>query len=242
MKHPATRATRILWSPLVVMVFLGGPACDRRALVDGLPTKLDCSSCHGGRDNAAPPRAVNGETSTTNVGVGAHQAHLKKGSIAGPVACTECHVVPAEMDLEKHPAAIPAPATMTFGPLARTQGAKPAWNHDSATCSNTYCHGATLGGTAAPTPPVWTTVDGSQIQCKSCHAYSIKDLDGSHPSHKKYTCDTCHAEVTSDGTTILAPDLHVNGRTDVSMAEGTWNPVDKTCSDTACHDPGAIAW
>ena len=235
----ATRHPRPVLGGILLFCAL---ACDRHPLADGLPTKVDCSSCHGGPDNSAPPKAVDGETDTTYIGVGAHQTHLKPGSIAGPVACTECHVVPAAMDLPNHPDKFPRLATMSFGPLARTAGANPTWDHDSATCTNTYCHGATLGSTNAPAPPVWTQVDGSQITCTSCHANSPSDLDASHPFHALFRCDACHAKVTSDGVTILAPDLHVNGQPDVSMDVGTWDPVARSCANTDCHGSGSIAW
>jgi predicted CxxxxCH...CXXCH cytochrome family protein len=236
MRHPTRRAI------VGILFFFCGLGCDRHPLVDGLPDKLDCSSCHGSSNNAAPPKAVDGETSTDYIGVGAHQTHLNGGSIAGPVACTECHVVPAAIDLLEHPAPIPAPATIAFGQLARTAGANPTWDHDSATCTNTYCHGVTLGSTNAPAPPLWTEVDGSQITCTSCHANSPSDLDASHPFHGSYTCDTCHAKVTADGVTILAPDLHINGQPDVSMAAGTWDPVARSCANTDCHGSGSISW
>jgi hypothetical protein len=48
--------------------------------------------------------------------------------------------------------------------------------------------------------------------------------------------------VTSDGVTILAPDLHINGQPDVSMAAGTWDPVDRSCANTDCHGSGSISW
>ena len=59
----------------------------------------------------------------------------------------------------------PLPAYVIFGNLA---GSTATWN--GSTCSNVYCHGATLangGGTA--TKPLWTVVNGSQSQCGSCH-------------------------------------------------------------------------
>jgi predicted CxxxxCH...CXXCH cytochrome family protein len=190
---------------------------------------------------------VNSATSTTDIGVGAHQAHLNPGPdpIAGPVACTECHVVPAALNYAEHPSPIPGPATMSFGPLARTAGANSAWDRTSATCANTYCHGSTLEGSTTPAPPNWTTVDGSQIMCNSCHGDWPELLGASHPFHIAYTCDTCHARVVVAGMmTIRNPDLHIDGKVDVSMAVGTWDPVAKSCADmpSACHSSGSIPW
>jgi len=57
--------------PLAGILVLAELGCQRSPLGDGLPGKLDCSSCHGNKDNAAPPLALNGSTSTSDIGVGA---------------------------------------------------------------------------------------------------------------------------------------------------------------------------
>ena len=63
---------------MVVWVWaLGGTACERFPLTDGLPTTTDCSSCHGSPGDPAPPAAVDGSNSTSDIGVGAHQSHLR---------------------------------------------------------------------------------------------------------------------------------------------------------------------
>jgi len=71
-----------------------------------------------------------------------------RGSISAPVACTECHPVPTLMNGDAHPDPL-ARGTVTqfLGPLAQTGGATPTWNRTKETCTNTYCHGATLPGT-----------------------------------------------------------------------------------------------
>ena len=58
------------------------------------------------------------------------------------------------------------PAEVTFGPLAMSGGAFPVWDRDAAapTCSNVYCHGATLED-GENTDPVWTVVDGTEAEC-----------------------------------------------------------------------------
>jgi predicted CxxxxCH...CXXCH cytochrome family protein len=148
------------------------------------------------------------------------------------------------MNGDDHPDPLSRGTVMAFGPLAQSGGAAPAWDRTSATCTNTYCHGATLAGTSTPAAPRWTKVDGSQMKCNSCHANSPGGLAGSHQPHAAYTCDTCHANVASADLTILDPYLHVDGQVDVSMAAGTWDPVVKSCSDTtvACHGSGSIPW
>ena len=56
------------------------------------------SGCHGGEASNAPPNSLSGVTETTSVGVGAHQKHLDPASTwHRPVACADCHVVPADV-------------------------------------------------------------------------------------------------------------------------------------------------
>lgn len=221
-----------------------GLGCQRSPLSDGLPAEFDCSSCHGSPDNAAPPRALDGATSTSDIGVGAHQSHMTGGSISAPVACTECHPLPTSMNGDDHPAPLSGPTVMLFGPLAQTGGASPVWNRASETCTNTYCHGATLTlpGTFTPAAPLWTKVDGSQTKCDSCHGILPADLGGSHPLHDAYTCDTCHTRVVSADLIIIHQDLHVDGEVDVSMEAGSWDPATMTCADTASGCHGSNPW
>ena len=73
--------------PLAAILPFCGLTCQRSPLTDGLPAKLDCSSCHGNKDNAAPPLALNGSTSTSDNGVGAHQAHMTGGYLRTSRLC-----------------------------------------------------------------------------------------------------------------------------------------------------------
>ena len=227
---------------LAGILLLCGLGCQRSPLGDGLPAQLNCFSCHGSQENAAPPQALDGATSTTDIGVGAHQSHMQGGSIAAPVACEECHPVPTLMNGDAHPDPLSRGTVMTFGPIAQTGGAAPVWHRTTATCTGTYCHGAVLPGSYGPAPPRWTKVDGSQIKCDSCHASSPDGLGGSHPLHSAYSCDTCHPRVVAADLTITHRDLHVDGQVDVSMTAGDWDPTTRTCADTpgGCH--GSMPW
>ena len=240
MGRPLARTTRSPWPFWAGMLLLCGLGCQRHPLGDGLPAKMDCSSCHGGPDNAAPPRAVNGATSTADIRIGAHQSHMKAGQVSHPVACEECHVVPTLTNTPDHPDPLSRPAAVSFGTLAKTSQASPAWDRTKATCANSYCHGATLWGGDTRPAPHWTKVDGSQLKCDACH--SNPPGDSSHAVHTDYTCDTCHGSVVAANATILNPDLHVNGHIDVAMSIGTWDPAAKTCAATSCHGSGSIAW
>jgi predicted CxxxxCH...CXXCH cytochrome family protein len=186
-----------------------------------------CARCHGdpANGNAAPPVSVRGETATTAIGVGAHQAHLQDGPLHLALPCASCHVVPTREDQPGH---IAGPtAALAFGALATTGGAAPSWDRQAQTCSNVYCHGATLAG-GSHTAPRWTNVGAGEAACGSCHG-----LPPTNPRHPKITatdtriCSTCHpGTVKPDGTIDVAGGLHVDG---IVEAGGT-------C--TACHgDP-----
>ncbi len=177
--------------------------------VDGVA----CNSCHGSAGdsndprNWAPPADLSGNTSTSARGVGAHQSHLQASSWHAAIECNACHVVPTTLMDSGHTDS-PLPAELTFGALAKADGAAPSW--DGTTCSN-YCHGQTLPP-GANTTPSWTTVDGTQAQCgTSCHSLPP---GGSHPAND--ACYLCHGAVVDANRTIINPSLHINGVRDAA--------------------------
>jgi predicted CxxxxCH...CXXCH cytochrome family protein len=105
---------------------------------------------------------------------------------------------------------------ITWGALAKADGAAPAWDRSTATCSTVYCHGATLpGGTV--TEPVWTKVDGTQAGCGTCHG---TPPPWPHPA--KTDCTTCHTfTVKPDGTIDVAGGMHINGQVDLDETKLT---------------------
>ncbi|MBM4394917.1 MAG: CxxxxCH/CxxCH domain-containing protein [Deltaproteobacteria bacterium] len=194
--------------------------------VDGtLQVQVACNSCHGTTADGAPPPDTTGSTAKTSVGVGAHQEHLKATSgIAAPIACGECHVVPGSAGAEGHL----GPPTVTFGAKAKADGANnPTWNEGTARCSGVYCHGATLGGGKAKTP-VWTTVNGSQDRCDSCHG--MPPTGGTFPhdagDHSGFECAYCHSGIVGS-TSIATPATHVNGTVNKVAGFG--------CGMSGCH-------
>jgi predicted CxxxxCH...CXXCH cytochrome family protein len=213
--HPANPLCNAC-HPLTVAVdgtidVAGGRHIDGTVDVEG----LTCSSCHGSTENPAPPLSSTGESETTLVAVGAHQAHVRGGTIRAAMACTECHVLPAVM---LHSSGT---AELTFGELARTGEAAPQWTRASATCGSTYCHGATLDAGGALTAPVWTRVDGTQAVCGTCHG---NPPPAPHPASAD--CSTCHPDtVAPDGRIDLAGGAHVNGRLEADVDCGACHGV-----------------
>lgn len=175
-----------------------------------------CHACHGSSDNNAPPRSVSGSDQTTDVGVGAHQTHLKGGQWSRKVQCSECHKVPTSIEDPGH-TDHPLPAILAFSGVAVASGSVPAWDQATATCSNVYCHGAKLS-TGSLTAPQWTNVNGSQAACGTCHG--IPPISPSHPDKSWEKCDWCHANTVgrdaNNNLIFVNRDLHGNGTVDVA--------------------------
>jgi predicted CxxxxCH...CXXCH cytochrome family protein len=168
-----------------------------------------CTICHGSVANPAPPVDTAGNSDTSFRGVGAHQAHLKASSdwhLA--TSCLECHNVPASDTELAH---VDGSVELTWGTLALSAGAQPAF--DGQRCSSVYCHGATLLPGGSNTSPQWTTVDGSQSHCGTCHGIPP---GGGHPEANN--CEGCHGQVVGAGLAFTNPQLHIDGQVQVAGA------------------------
>jgi predicted CxxxxCH...CXXCH cytochrome family protein len=186
---------------------------------------LTCHSCHGSTTNPAPPADTRGNSATTFVGVGAHQAHLLGGAIRGPIDCTECHVVPTET-LHAN-----GTVTLTWGPLATAGGATATFDATSATCSN-YCHGAAFRpGDGTLRTPVWTKVDSTQAACGTCHGFPPP------PDHPQSTqCYLCHKDtVDANGNILVANGTHIDGRIEAGGDCGTCHGIPPADGAHASH-------
>ncbi len=182
---------------------------DRLRHVDGVVDvafEASCTSCHGGK-NSAPPRDLDRHDATTFAGVGAHQAHLGENSWSRPVPCTECHVVPEQTFSAGHLDSA-LPAEVEFSGAATAFGAVPKYTGGS--CVQTACHGGKFPGThrsgGTNVSPRWTTVDGTQATCGSCHA-----LPPPPPHPYASNCSQCHENMAADNATFVRPELHVDG-------------------------------
>jgi len=217
-------------------IVVGGCDAVRSSPSSGAAASSDtCTRCHGDpARNAAPPRSVRGATETSDVGVGAHQAHLTDGAIRQAIACGECHVVPSSVDSPGHMDGARAP--VTFGALATTGGARPSWDTNQLSCSATYCHGATLGAGGTSQAPIWTKVDGTQAACGTCHG--IPPTSAGHPavSGGAGACSACHPQtVKADGSIDVSGGKHIDGTAQVGGFACT------TCHGDAQRAPAAIA-
>jgi hypothetical protein len=200
----------------------------------------NCTTCHGGA-NAAPPKDLENNTSTTARGVGAHQVHL-----VGPrdlssviITCSDCHHVPAAVYDQGHLDSPPPAGVMINNPLAKipSGGLTPTPTYDYATgkCSNMFCHGtwrlpklgtdysfvfqdsatAMTGGSFAP---VWNG-GSSQADCGTCHSSVATEGPSIVPVGHNYSaisgCAGCHAGVVDGTGKIIDPTKHINGKVNV---------------------------
>jgi predicted CxxxxCH...CXXCH cytochrome family protein len=194
----------------------------------------DCTACHGGV-NAAPPKALNGDTIILSPGVGGHQSHLLAShSIGAAVSCNECHVVPAVYDAPGHLDTIPGAEVVFQGVVSTARfshiaGADTAARYSNVTlhCANTYCHGYFPNGNRES--PTWTDESGQYRACGSCHGDPSKanigeralpktSLNGgTHLSQQDNSnilqCYRCHPSAI-DANYKLDLSKHINGHVD----------------------------
>jgi predicted CxxxxCH...CXXCH cytochrome family protein len=177
-----------------------------------------CGTCHGGPDNAAPPRDLTGARVTSARGVGAHQTHVTEGKITKALDCTECHVKPQTVTDTGH-IDTDLPAEVIFGTFAKGEGtekgtkALPAWDGASSTCRNTYCHGAFTNGNQ-DYAPAWTQPKSDTEVCGTCHGLPPPSP---HPPVVVgiLDCVNCHPKVTDKDRLIIDRGFHINGKVEL---------------------------
>lgn len=181
----------------------------------------DCNVCHGGQDNltGAPPKDIDDNTTPQARGVGAHTAHLNGAELADGIACSTCHLVPAQFDAPGHVDS-DLPAEITFAGLALTDGAQPAYNQSTARCSNSYCHGnwslskensvypwgyteAVMSGNNSAIS--WTA---NEVSCSACHGLPPPG----HISATLSDCGNCHVGIVDSNGEIIDKARHINGQ------------------------------
>ncbi|TWJ13889.1 CxxxxCH/CxxCH domain-containing protein [Geobacter argillaceus] len=209
------------------------PGCYNGSLCHANVRKTsNCDACHG----PLSPTVFNslaGVTSTSDAKVGTHISHLNAATQTVPlsanIACGECHPVPSSPVIGG--AHRNGTTDITFGTLAKTGGLTPTYSGGS--CSNTYCHGATLPASSpARANPSWnapfltgtagTVGDGSTTSgtgdCSKCHGYP--PMTAAHTGKLATQCISCHPHVNASGTGFTDPTKHINGTIDASGGHG----------------------
>ena len=173
----------------------------------------ECRQCHGSENNDAPPRDLSGRSSTSALGVGAHQRHLEGGS-GRPLACVECHVVPKQVEAPQHIDGLPAEVTLAG--VAESHGRAPLWDRGTASCGDSWCHAPTAGTHANA---IWN--EPTTRGCQACHG-----TPPAAPHPQIEDCSRCHgAVVEADDRTLRDRTRHVDGKVNLDF--------DQSCN--SCH-------
>ena len=211
--HSASTACNLCHAPVVgANMTIVAPLRHADGVLD-VREGVACSGCHGSDTNSAPPFDLSKKSDTTRRSVGAHQAHLEGGLLSKPIACSECHLVPQQLNDPGH-VDTSTPAEVIFGVMAKADGAVPGWDRTSATCANNYCHGATLEGGPTIAAPTWTLVNGTQAACGSCHGLPPP---APHPAQDR--CEMCHLPTAGPNKTVANRETHVDGIVQVSSTD-----------------------
>jgi len=163
-----------------------------------------CNICHGMSDSVdipayqAPPLDLAGNESTDEFTVGSHRTHMIGGEYSDGIECQSCHIVPDSWSSRGH--IDESPAEVIFGGFSGWHEHNPVLDSETGTCSDTYCHGDFA--------PEWTTVDGSQAECGSCHTLPPPTP---HYNATIETCVQCHSSVIDGEGNIINKALHING-------------------------------
>ena len=89
------------------------------------------------------------------------------------------------------------------------------WDHETGVCSNVYCHGEFKwnGSGNLDNDPVWTTVDGTQAACGTCHG-----LPPAPPHFNGDQCSMCHGSVVDENRNIINKEKHMNGEYNIGAS------------------------
>lgn len=211
----------------------GAPSCDSCHRASWRTT---CTYCHGGGVNqtGAPPRDLGAPISTVSQSFRAHTVHVTQ-RIAVAQDCASCHRKPIDALTAEHMFdATPGRAEVSLAASLSPQG-----TYDGAgSCANLYCHGngrtnGTIRDGAAPRT------------CAGCHPAegsaeaALGTMSGDHRRHiviDDVGCADCHRQVTTNGTTIAAVALHLDGKRAVSFSAAgfAYDPVTRRCTGN-CH-------
>lgn len=184
-------------------------------------TPEDCTVCHGGVDNltGAPPHDLFGNGDVESPGVGVHTPHLEGEELSSGFSCSTCHIVPDSLYAPNHIDS-DLPAEVVFSGQALLTNASPQWDHNTLSCSGTYCHGSwsldksqsqnsfiysgdSMQGNSAS--PIW--IDHDSAECGTCH-----DLPPvGHNPFELSACAGCHGFVIDAAGEIIDKTKHANG-------------------------------
>lgn len=194
----------------------------------------NCRLCHGNPSHSYPPKALNGETSSSFMSIGSHDIHLSADSnlrFSARVQCSECHLPLNGFSDPNHIGPNPdGIAEINFGILSKTvlpgdtSSPNPTWERNTGTCANTYCHGNFRRGNRSASP---IFNQPNTVTCGSCHGDPItgnpnpgapNNFVTPHFSFWTVTeCYFCHNQVMNPQGFIYNKSKHVNGEVNLNQ-------------------------
>ncbi len=206
------------------------PACNQCHRAGGTANDFaSCTACHGTDNPGAPPRTIWGYGNDA-VRVGAHTSHLTASDIAPAFDCGVCHAKPADLLAAGHiddiaAGAVPTASVVFSGLAAGGVNPAPTWDRTTATCSSTYCHGATLRE-GTNTMPIWTLVGQGQGACGTCHGVPpITNHPAVSSSGGLAVCNPCHSGTIDAAGNMIPPSAggkHLDGMVEASGHPASW--------------------
>lgn len=192
---------------------------------------MTCTSCH---DN--PPSS------------GSHTKHATTYSYT----CQQCHsgyVPPANTHVNG------AINTAIAASWSGTYNGDTTPGNGFSNCSNTYCHSNGTSVSTGTIPANNSANWGSgTLACNACHGNPPDYANGSpkannHSAHSGYSCDRCHYNTTTTGTSITNYANHVNKAYNVDPNTGAgidftyaFSVTGGSCSSTSCHSNTTAHW
>ena len=208
---------------------ISGKSCNICHTAPGGPQ--NCATCHG----MPPAPALDGSTSYTAHGVGAHQIHfIGNGTYSShSMLCDACHHMPTSIYDPAHISADGRAEVILNDPLANLTSSgitpTPTYDPSSMTCTNTFCHGAwRLPKVGSPDTTMFTTSimtgasyaprwNGGPVEksCGSTTTCHTLPPNGHKPSALTI-CYTCHGDVMDASGNIKNKAKHINGKIDLA--------------------------
>lgn len=217
-----------------VAAFAGKPpGCQNCHLLSPVANPVNCVSCH-----AKPPAGA----TYPNIA----KSHATHNALNAADQCAECHTslglgTVDHLNRARLRTASVQANPVIFGTLAVTGGLSPTFSA-SGSCTNTYCHGATLTG-GSNTTPVWGQT-GYLAGCGTCHGFPPNIA--AHAFVTATTaCAGCHKHVNASNTGFTDPSKHIDGKIDAIAGTAHQFPypgalhatAGATVSNcTACHN------
>jgi predicted CxxxxCH...CXXCH cytochrome family protein len=192
------------------------------------PGATNCTSCHDQPGGTLACRTCHGESRPRDpcfhpetAADLAHPAHTSPSHVRSEgLSCGTCHPQPVLGDVAS-PGGTHANGHVEVWFDYALAGREATFDPASKKCTGT-CH-AHGGNRPAP---AWSEAAGTALTCSDCH-------QSPPPNHYLGPCTTCHREANADGTELMTPRLHLNGRVDLGDGSGK-------CG--ACHGEGDSPW